>query len=84
MPTRTKRTYNLPVQTVHRVRELAARPELESSQDRIVELAIDELYRSVRDREEAASWGRAAVDPEFQAEMRQVDADLRPHERWPE
>lgn len=76
MPPRTKRTYNLSIDAVAHVRDLAARDGLPASQDGIVELAIERLYRDVRATDDAQAWGRAADDDAFRLEMRGVAADL--------
>lgn len=85
MPGRVKRTYNLSANTVHRVREMAERYEVASSQDAVVELAVDELERSLRDAAEAAEWERAASDPSFQAEVASFETAFRTADRetWP-
>jgi hypothetical protein len=83
MPTRTKRTYNLSAEAVARVRELADRGGLPASQDGVVEMAIDHLYREIRDRDEAAVWARAADDGLFVAEMREIGSALVTAEAWP-
>lgn len=82
---RTKRTYNLPERTVHVVRELSGRYGVAATQDGVIELAVDELARRLRDAEEAARWEAAAADPAFRAEAADLDAayataDL---ETWP-
>jgi hypothetical protein len=48
-----------------------------------VELAVERLYAQMREQEEAASWARAATDPEFRAEMAGIAADLADGETWP-
>lgn len=83
MATRTKRTYNLPEGTVRRVRELAAGGFVGSSQDAVVEAAVDRLYEQVRADEEARAWASAAADPEFRAEMTGVARDLDDPDAWP-
>ena len=82
---RTKRTYNLPERTVHTVRELASAYGVASTQDGVIELAVDELARRLREAEEAARWAEAAADPDFRAESAEIEgayalADL---ETWP-
>jgi hypothetical protein len=84
MATKTKRTYNLSDRTVSRVRELAERYGAAPSQDGVVELAIERLYRDVRDREEAGLWAAASEDPEFHAEMRSIAGEYGRLEPWPE
>jgi hypothetical protein len=83
MSSRTKRTYNLDQQTVTRVRELAGRYETAPSQDKVVELAVERLYRHVLDEQDAEAWEQAVADPEFAAEMKQVAADLDDRDVWP-
>ena len=83
MTTRTKRTYNLSPSTVARVRELAETYGAASSQDRVVELAVERLYREIREREEAAAWASASEDPEFRSEMRDIAAAYGDRESWP-
>jgi hypothetical protein len=82
---RTKRTYNLPERTVRTVRELAAVYGVAETQDGVVELAVDELARRLRDEEEAARWAAAATDPAFQAEAADLDAAWAgvDRETWP-
>jgi len=82
---RTKRTYNLPERTVRTVRELAAGYGVAATQDAVIELAVDELARRLREDDEAARWAEAAADPAFGAESTGVEeafaaADL---ETWP-
>jgi hypothetical protein len=50
------------------VRELAATCGVAPTQDGVIELAVDELARRLRDDVEAERWARAAVDPAFRAE----------------
>lgn len=85
MPTRQKRTYNLTPATVRTVRELADEYHAAPTQDGVVELAVDELRRRIRDAEESAAWERAAADPAFGAETEAIDADLpvTDAETWP-
>lgn len=84
MPQRVKRTYNLNVETVSHVRELAARYGEGRSQDSVVELAVERLYREAQEREEAARWAAAADDPAFRTEMADIAAGLGDSESWPE
>jgi hypothetical protein len=81
MPQRTKRTYSLQPQTVARVRELAA--QYGSSQDAVVDRAVEELDRGRRDESEERAWARAAEDPEFVAESREIAATFDEADRWP-
>ena len=82
MSTKTKRTYNLPLETVGHVKDLVAHGGFAASQDGIVEVAIERLYRDVREKEEAALWARASNDPEFQAEMEELAAEFRDAQGW--
>lgn len=85
MGTRTKRTYNLAPATIKRVREMAERYGVAPSQDAVVELAVDELERRLRDDREAAAWGAAASDPAFAGEADDLEAAYRSADRetWP-
>jgi hypothetical protein len=82
---RVKRTYNLPDRTVKLVRDLAAGYGLADSQDGVVELAVDELARHLREAEEAARWAAAASDPEFVAEVQAIEREFAAMdgETWP-
>jgi hypothetical protein len=83
--TRVKRTYNLAPRTVHAVRELSDRYGVAPSQDAVVELAVSELQRHVREREESVTWELAAADPAFQAESQALEETYRAAdvETWP-
>ena len=83
MGTRTKRTYNLSLEAVTHVRELAEQGKPGTSQDRIVELAIDRFYREAREHLEASQWKRAGEDPAFRLEMRDLAAAYADPESWP-
>jgi hypothetical protein len=82
---RIKRTYNLAPATVRRVREMAERYGVASSQDAVIELAVDELERRLRDEAEGEAWERAASDPAFVAEAEGVEGAYRTADRetWP-
>jgi hypothetical protein len=78
---RTKRTYNLSSATVRRVREMAERYGVAPTQDAVVELAVDELERRLREEREAAVWEEATADPaltELADAYRRAD-----RETWP-
>ena len=83
MSTKTKRTYNLSSEAVAHVRDLAGRMGTTTSQDGVVEHAIERLYRHVRDQEEAALWAQAADDPEFRSEMQAIATVYGDLESWP-
>jgi hypothetical protein len=85
MAARVKRTYNLAPATVRRVRELADDDAVAPSQDAVIELAIEELDRRLREGREGDAWAQAANDPDFGAEVAAVEmayasADA---ETWP-
>ena len=86
MSSRVKRTYNLSPATVRRVREMAEQYAVASSQDGVIELAVDELERRLRDEREAAAWAEAASDPSFRAETEELEAAFRTADRetWPD
>ena len=81
MTSRTKRTYNLSTATVRRVREMAEQYGIAPTQDAVVELAVDELERRLREEREASVWEEAATDPE----LTELDAAYRSADRgtWP-
>jgi hypothetical protein len=84
--TRIKRTYNLTEATVRAVRELADEYHAAPSQDAVVELAVSELGRRLRDEREAELWAQASEDRAFRAEAEELasayaEADI---ETWPE
>lgn len=85
MPSTIKRTYNLRPRTIRQVREMAERYGVARSQDAVIELAVDELERRIRDEEEAVVWEAAAADPEFQAEAAGLEASYATADRetWP-
>lgn len=86
MGTRVKRTYNLAPTTVRRVKEMAEDYGVAPSQDAVVELAIDELERRLRDERESNAWAEAAKDPAFGAEVDELEAAYRSADReaWPD
>lgn len=71
-----KRTYNLSPATVATVKRLAEVEHVAPTQDAVVEYAIAELSRHLRDVQDAALWSAAAGDPELQQELREIEADL--------
>ena len=85
MATRVKRTYNLTLGTIHRVREMAERYGVAPSQDAVIELAVDELERRIREQREAAAWDQAANDPGFHAEATELETayGAADRETWP-
>lgn len=85
MSAKVKRTYNLAPATVRRVRELTEDYAVASSQDAVIELAVDELDRRLRDAREGEAWAAAAADPAFQAEVADIAAayEAAHDEIWP-
>jgi hypothetical protein len=71
MSTKTKRTYNISPEAIATVKRLVEERHMAPSQDALVEQAIAELARRVRDDDDARLWQQAAGDSEFQ-----VEADL--------
>lgn len=71
-----KRTYNLSPTSIATVKRLVDDEHVAPSQDALVEQAIAELDRLIREAHDARLWGQAAQDPEFQAESRQIDDSL--------
>lgn len=83
MAMRVKRTYNLDEATVRHVREMSAEYGVADSQDAVVELAVERLYRDAIDQAEAARWATAATDPAFADEMHAIASNLDEPEGWP-
>ena len=85
MASRVKRTYNLAPATVRRVREMSERYRVAPTQDAVIELAVDELERRVREADETTAWANAASDPDFRAETDEIQAAYRAADRetWP-
>jgi len=82
---RVKRTYKLSVETVEAVKRLADDRSVASTQDGVVEVAIRELVRRLRDDEDAKRWEQAASDREFLAEAAQLSSEFASddHRAWP-
>jgi hypothetical protein len=82
---KVKRTYNLAERTVRTVRELSEQYQLERTQDGVVELAVEELERRLREEAEAHAWEHARSDAEFVAETAAVEQAYRTADRetWP-
>ncbi len=83
---RVKRTYKLSTEAVETVRALAERKAVAATQDGVVEIAIRELARRVRDAGDAERWAQAAIDPEFGAEAEQLARGFGLDDRaaWPD
>ena len=82
---RTTRTYNLAERTVLVVRELAATYGVASTHDGVIELAVDELSRRLREDAEAERWPEAAADPAVRAESADLATadETAERETWP-
>jgi hypothetical protein len=82
---KVKRTYNLSEQTVRSVRDLSQRYGVAPTQDAVVEVAVQELERQLRYVHEARAWEGASSDPEFQAEVGDLEGAYRSadEETWP-
>ena len=85
MATKEKRTYNLTAATVRAVRELADEYHAAPTQDAVVELAVSELARRLRDEAESAAWEKAAADAAFRAEAQEIEDAYHGADRetWP-
>lgn len=85
MATKEKRTYNLAPSTVRAVRELADEYHAAPTQDAVIELAVDELQRRLREDVEAKAWEAAAADPSFIGEVGELEKAYRRADRetWP-
>jgi len=85
MATKEKRTYNLAPATVRAVRELADEYQAAPTQDAVVELAVAELARRLRDEQEALAWEAAGADPELAREALEIEDAYRGADRetWP-
>ena len=73
---RIKRTYNLSAETVAAVKRLVEIERVAPTQDAVVERAVAELSRQVRDAHDARQWGEAARDEALQQELLLIDAGL--------
>lgn len=85
MSSRIKRTYNLAPETVQRVRELTESYGVASSQDAVIELAVDELDRRLRETRESEIWAALADDPQARGEAADLEAAYATAdaETWP-
>ncbi len=85
MVTKQKRTYNLAPRTVRAVRELADEYHAAPTQDAVIELAVDELQRRLREAAEADAWEAAAADAAFVAEAHELHEAfaIADRETWP-
>ena len=84
MEPRSKRTYRISARTQARVRELSSQYRVASSQDAVVEAAVDRLYREVEAQAEADRWSEAAADEAFRDEAAQIARSFDAAEAWPD
>jgi len=73
---RMKRTYNLSLATIETVKRLVEVDHVAGTQDALVERAIGDLDRVVRNARDARLWNEASRDAEFQAEITQIEMAL--------
>lgn len=73
---KTKRTYNISTEVVATVKRLVEEQHVAPSQDALVEQAIVELARQLRDAADARRWQQAATDAEFQTEVAALDEEF--------
>lgn len=78
MNARMKRTYNISPEAVATVKLLVDERHLAPSQDALVEQAIVEFARRVRDADDARLWQAAATDTEFEMEALEFDGEFAP------
>ena len=83
MESRTKRTYRLTERAQSRVREMAGEYAVGGSQDAVVELAVDRLYREVQAAAEGTQWEAAAGDAAFKREAAELAAAFSDVDTWP-
>jgi predicted kinase len=85
MSSKVKRTYNLDPGTVRRVRELSEQYGVAPSQDAVVELAVDELERRLREQRESDAWAAATADNAYRAEVADLATayETADRETWP-
>ena len=84
MEPRTKRTYRLSARAQARVKELSARYGVAGSQDGVIEVAVDRLYREIEAAAEGDRWAEAATDPAFRAEIADIARRFDDTETWPD
>lgn len=68
---KVKRTYNLRPETIDTVRRLVE-ARVAPTQDAVVERAVRELARRLRDDAHTRLWAQAGRDPGFQAEVQGI------------
>jgi hypothetical protein len=73
---KTKRTYNISADVVTTVKQLIEEQHEAPSQDALVEQAVIELARCLRDVDDARLWQKAAADADFQAEAKALDNEF--------
>ncbi len=83
---KVKRTYELSAETVRWIKETALTGSLGRSQNDVVELAVHELRRSVREEERRRRWAAVASDAASSAALQSLDTAYATadSETWPE
>lgn len=76
MSIKTKRTYNISPEAIATVKRLVEQRHLAPSQDALIEQAIADFARRVRDVDDAQLWEVAGADSQFQAEMETLDVEF--------
>ncbi len=71
---KVKRTYNISADVVALVKRGVEDLHAAPSQDAFVEEAITAYARKLRDARDAQLWRQAADDPDYQAELRALNA----------
>lgn len=74
--TKTKRTYNISEEAIETVKRLVEERHLAPSQDALVERAIADYARRVRDDDDARLWETAGSDAQFQSEVEELDVEF--------
>lgn len=80
-----KRTYDLAPATVRLVRDLTEDHAVAPTEDAVIELAVAEMDRALRELREGDAWAAAVADPDFVGETAQVEAayGAADMETWP-
>lgn len=73
---KSKRTYNISSEAIAAVKRLVEDRHAAPTQDALVEQAIMELERRIRDADDARLWEQAAGDRGFRDEARRLDDEF--------
>jgi hypothetical protein len=66
------------------VKELSSRYGVAGSQDAVVEVAVDRLYREIEAAAEGDRWAEAATDPAFRTGIADIARLFDDAEAWPD